>query len=97
MELFVYLHRARVSYHPDKLLNLDSHKFDPYGGVSLGFGSASDHDNTGYSDYKSVSTATARSWIFLLADDTTLPQKPVAFGEAGYGVIALISGLMAKF
>lgn len=93
---FIYA-GARASYHLGELLNVGNAKFDPYAGASLGFRSASYHDNSGYTaDYVSP----YNSGLFLgihVGGRYLFSEKFGAFGEVGYGVSALKLGLTAKF
>ncbi len=93
---FIYV-GARGSYHFGNLLNLGNDKIDPYAGISLGFRSASYHDNTGYNgDYYSP----YGSGVFLgihIGGRYMFSEKFGAYGEVGYGVAALKLGVTAKF
>lgn len=92
---FVYA-GARASYHLGGLLNVESTKFDPYVGATLGLRYAGYGDNSGYDNYVSPYS----SGLFMgvhLGSRYLFNEKIGGFAEVGYGVSALRLGLTTKF
>ncbi|MGV3641149.1 MAG: hypothetical protein ACO1NZ_11555 [Adhaeribacter sp.] len=90
---------ARGSYHLGELLkdlDLETSKWDPYAGVSLGIRTASYRDNAGSETF----TSPYSSGVFLgihAGSRYLFNEKLGAFAEVGYGVSALRLGITAKF
>lgn len=92
---FVYA-GARASYHLGELLSVESKKFDPYVGATLGLRYAGYSDNSGYDNYVSP----YNSGLFMgvhLGSRYLFSEKIGGFAEVGYGVSALRLGLTTKF
>jgi len=81
---------VRGSYHFAKLLGVNTPKFDPYGGVSLGYTSVSFNGIAGtYSSGLFVGVHAGARYLFT--------PGVSAFAEVGYGVAALNLGVSLKF
>jgi hypothetical protein len=92
---FVYA-GARASYHLGELLDVQTDKFDPYVGATLGLRYAGYKDTYGYDNYASP----YNSGLFLgihLGSRYMFSEKVGGFAEVGYGVSALRLGVAAKF
>jgi hypothetical protein len=83
---------VRGSYHFAELFNVTNPKFDPYGGVSLGYYNASFNGTDIESPYSSTVFFGVHAGVrYLLSDNVGV------FGEVGYGVSALQVGVSFKF
>ena len=83
---------VRGSYHFANLLNVTNPKFDPYGGVSLGYYNVSFNGDTFGSPYSSaVFPGVYAGARYMLSDHIG------GFAEVGYGVSALRIGASFKF
>jgi len=83
---------VRGSYHFGELLNVTNPKFDPYGGVSLGYYNVSFNGENFGSPYSSTVFFGVHAGVRYLLNDNV-----GVFAEAGYGVSALQVGVSLKF
>jgi hypothetical protein len=83
---------VRGSYHFAELFNVTNPRFDPYGGVSLGYYNVSFNGNEFGSPYSSSVLFGVHAGVRYMFSD-----KVGGFAEAGYGVSALQIGASFKF
>jgi hypothetical protein len=81
---------VRGSYHFAKLLDVENPRFDPYGGVSIGYTSVSFNGISGsYSSGILLGVHAGARYLFT--------PSVGAYAEVGYGVAALNLGVSFKF